>query len=102
MTKSNTGRRMRKSNFTYTIDGNVLFIEDSNLGGMSVTNDIENVIEEIERELRPAPISINELDVIYRDSQGSIDGIKIKDGKFHDFYYIGESDYQSAKQKIRK
>lgn len=92
---------MKKSNFTYTIDGRVLFIEDSNMGGMSVTNDVENVIEEMNTLLSAMGTSVKDFDVIYRDSDGMIDGIKTKDGKFHDFYFIGDRNYNAAKLKIK-
>lgn len=90
-----------KSNFTYKIEGNILFIEDLNLGGKSVTNDIENVIESIGNELRPTDISINDLKVMYRDSDGTIDGIKTKSGSFEGFYFIGETEYEKAKLKVK-
>ena len=90
-----------KASFTYTIDGQILFIEDSNVG-MSVTNDVENVIEEMNTLFNEMGSTIDDFNVIYRDSRGFIDGIKTKDCKFHDFYFIGEMNYEDAKLKIRK
>jgi len=87
---------MRGSSFTYKIDGKILFIEDENRGGMSVTNDIENVLEYIEKK-EP---NMKELSVIYRDSDGTIDGVITYNGKFKDFYFIGERNYDEAKLKI--
>jgi hypothetical protein len=92
---------MAKSNFTYTIDGKILFIQDSNEGGMSVTNDIETVIYEMNELLKEMNSSIKEFDIIYRDSQGMIDGVYTKDDRYYDFYFIGESDYAVAKTKIK-
>jgi hypothetical protein len=92
---------MAKSNFTYTIDGKILFIQDSNEGGMSVTNDIEMVLHEMNELLKEMNTSLKEFDVIYRDSQGMIDGVYTKDDRYYDFYYIGESDYINAKNKIK-
>ena len=90
-----------KSTFTYSInkDFQIIFIEDSNIG-MSVTNDIENVIESIARDFKKENNSISHYDIIYRDSNGIIDGIYITDEKFHDFYSIGETDYNKAILKI--
>lgn len=84
-----------KSTFTYSINDKIIFIEDSNVG-MSVTNDIENVIESISNT-----VDINKHDIIYRDSNGVIDGIQIVDGKFHDFYFIGETELDKAILKIK-
>lgn len=86
-----------KSNYTYTIDGNVIFIEDLD-GAMSVTNNVENVLQEISKEME-SPIS--NFKVIYRDTDGNIDGISTEDGKFKDFYPIGERSYYAAKLKIK-
>jgi hypothetical protein len=66
-----------KSDYTYKIDGTVLFIEDRDLGRMSVTNNIENVLEEISKELGT---SIQNYQVIYRDSDGNIDGVITQGG----------------------
>lgn len=70
-----------RADFTYHISDNVLVIEDKNLGRMSVTNDIENVIDDIIAEqltlglcgfvLGRAPQV-----VIYRDSDGQYDGVR--------------------------
>jgi len=89
---------MRKSDYTYRIDGNILFIEDENRGNMSVTNNIENVLDEIAKELNT---SMQNYRVVYRDSDGNIDGVSIKDGQFLNFYYIGETDFYAAKLKIK-
>jgi len=87
-----------KSDYTYKIDGTVLFIEDRDLGRMSVTNNIENVLEEISKELGT---SIQNYQVIYRDSDGNIDGVITQGGKFDKFYHIGETDFYAAKLKIK-
>ena len=88
---------MKRSNYKYTIDGNIIFIEDLNLGSISVTNDIENVISDISKEMNT---SMDNFKVIYKDSDGVIDGIVTDKGMFDKFYYIGEDDYYAAKLKI--
>ncbi len=86
-----------RSNYTYFIDGNILFIEDIGLR-KSVTNDIENVLEDLTKELNTSMFNFR---VIYRDSYGRIDQALVnKDGKFRGFYYIGEASYHAAKLKI--
>ena len=90
---------MRKSNYTYSIDGRTIYIIDNQCDGyLSVTNNIENVLEEISKELNT---SISNYEVIYKDTDGRIDGVHTKDGEFYDFYHIGETDYHAAKLKIK-
>lgn len=90
-----------KSTFTYSINKEfqIIFIEDSNIG-MSVTNDIENVIESIASDFRKENNSISHYMIIYRDSNGVIDGIFTTGEKFHSFYSIGETNYNKAILKI--
>lgn len=62
---------MNKADYTYNIKGNKLSIQDLNLGNMSVTNSIEDVVEEICKKNNLDP---NILEIIYRDSDGHWDG----------------------------
>lgn len=89
--------KMQKDNYTYTIDGRILFIEDTNIN-TSVTNDIENILASISKMENT---SISNFDVIYRDSNGTIDGIHTKDNIFVKFYHIGQKTYHTAKLKIK-
>lgn len=96
-----------ESHFRYFIhtDGTMV-IEDLDLGGRSVTNDIENVLHDIihihmphasyglglvqERKTLPKKI-------IYRDSDGIYDGIHaLPDGEFVSFYTIGTRHLETA------
>lgn len=54
---------MRKADYTYTIQGDTVKIIDLNRGNVSVTNDAENVLTEIQ-----STENIKELRIIYRDS----------------------------------
>ena len=83
-----------RSEFTYAVSGNILWIKD--LGGMkSVTNDIENVIADIIKEL-----AIEGKKIIYRDSMGIWDEVRclVESGKVKrvSFHSIGEKDMQKA------
>lgn len=89
---------MKKANYTYQVDGDILFIEDNGGIAPSVTNAIESVLTDIEEELKT---SISNYKVIYRDSEGTIDGVMTKDGFFTNFYHIGEDNYHSAKLKVK-
>lgn len=72
-----------KSDFRYEIhDGGSLYIEDLNLGRMSVTNDMENVLEAIYAELGSLPVKIT-----YKDSDGNVDGVKYINGNVS-FYSV--------------
>lgn len=56
---------MAKAEYTYVIEGDTVNITDLNLGDMSVTNDAENVINEI------AQIEyIRDKRITYKDSEG--------------------------------
>jgi len=93
---------MKRCDYTYLVDGNVLFIEDLNMGRMSVTNGIEDVLEEISKDLDSNGMrALREHHVIYRDSDGMIDGVKTSDGKYMRFYHIQETDLHAAKLKIQ-
>lgn len=67
--------------FSYIVRDGVLVIYDDNLGGCSVTNGAEAVIEQIRRE-NPGALS---LPVIYRDSAGVYDELVVEYGAFKGF-----------------
>lgn len=64
-----------KANYTYRLrefaGRNVIIIEDQNLGNTSVTNCIEDVVNEIEQKER---IEANLYMIVYKDSDGNWDG----------------------------
>ena len=72
---------------------NVLAIEDSNLGNMSVTNDIENVVMECfnGQELKPRQCLI-----VYDDSDGIWDGW---DDEKQAFVPLGKHSMEDALDK---
>lgn len=72
-----------KSSYTYTIENHLnrkwIVIQDQNLGRMSVTNDIENVVHDI--------CQLNEITtadhlIIYQDSAGDWSGYNLEEDKF--------------------
>ena len=75
-------KTMHRSNYTYKIGSNYLFITDLNIGGKSVTNDIENVLDDISKELN---ISLDNFKILYMESDGVVDGILTSNGEFKDF-----------------
>lgn len=78
----------------------VIWIKDS--GGLkSVTNDIENILEDISKELA-VPGSILAAKIMYQDSMAIWDGIKIL---FHspfkvEFFPLTEKEFSKAKKKL--
>lgn len=90
--------KSNESYYKYFFDGNVLFIEDMNKG-KSVTNNIENILKQITLEERT---SMDNFRIMYRDTDGIIDGIETKDGKFSNFYPIMERAFYTAKLKIKR
>lgn len=56
---------MSKADYSYTIEGDTVKIIDLNKGNMSVTNDAENVINEIAQKEY-----IQNKRITYRDSEG--------------------------------
>lgn len=76
---------MSKSNYTWEIikykEQDVLAIIDENKGRMSVTNDIENVMAEIEKELTLQGKSLPTL-IVYRDSEHLWDAWNTKNQNF--------------------
>jgi hypothetical protein len=79
-------------------DGPFVFITDYDKG-MSVTNNIENVLAETQKDLGQP---IGEFYVIYKDTDGRIDGIQTKENKFHGFYSIGSKTFEEAKSKVKE
>lgn len=57
--------------------GGAVHIVDQNLGRMSVTNDVENVLAAIHKQ-----IDLTGRDVSYTDSEGQVDSLIHDKGKF--------------------
>ena len=90
---------MTHSDFNYGIVGNVLWIKDNNLGNMSVTNDMENVLEHLDKQLDYA-LSNNRYLIVYCDSEGTWDGIYYHE-KMADFIIMNETSLESAINRIK-
>lgn len=87
---------MTKATYNYTVVdksfGKVLLIRDTN-GPMSITNDIENVIEEICSRHNINPVDHH---IIYRDSQGTWDAFTFSTKQF---VLLQTSDLEKALAK---
>lgn len=84
---------MGKSDYMYTIDFEKGFIQivDLDKGGVSVTNNIEEVISEIAQK---EGIDVVTFDVIYRDSAGIWDGW---DPILHEYIILNAQTMDEAK-----
>jgi hypothetical protein len=95
--------RLGKSNYEWETNGDLLQIVDLNLGGRSVTNDIDNVINEIYQKIGD---ELKKYKILYRDSEGIWDGVNptwgIKKCVGCDFYHIGETEIELAIKKIKR
>ena len=69
-----------KSDWTYEIRDNVIQVVDLNCGGMSVTNDAEAVVEELNKR-----VDLKNKIIQYIDSTGRIDRLLHKNGVFEKF-----------------
>lgn len=89
-----------QADFDYTLDEErkTISIIDNDMGGRSVTNDIENVLGTISRS---SGKSLAGYKAMYRDSMGIWDGITIgADGRFTGFFSINEKDSDNALSKL--
>lgn len=74
--------REPRSDYYYRINSetDAIHIVDQNLGNMSVTNDAENVLAAIHKE-----IDLTDREVTYTDSEGQVDRLLHKAGEFTGF-----------------
>lgn len=88
---------MSRSNYRHQIlqcaGRNVIAIENLNIGGMSVTNNIENVVDEIAAAEKIDP---QQHMIVYKDSDGVWDGWDYSNGSF---ISLQEDDYKDAVDK---
>jgi hypothetical protein len=82
-----------KSDYAYTVHGNVIAIVDLNLGNLSVAQDTANVLEAIKRNLGN---TLSGYAVIYKDSFGNRDGVRLTEEGEIDFYALRERDMNKA------
>lgn len=69
-----------KADYTYQVDGKIVTIRDLNLGNISVTNDAEEVLERIGKE-----VDLSDKKVQYYDSCGQLDRLLHENGVFAGF-----------------
>lgn len=86
---------MVRSDYEYTVTDNIISIIDLDKGGRSVTNDMENVIQDLKAILG----DLSGYAIIYKDSMGIWDGVRI-DGRCIEFYSLNETQQEKAAQRL--
>lgn len=92
-------RRDHGCNYEHKTKSGVLVIHDLDLGGASVTNNIADVLEEI----RDSGISFDDIPIVYKDSDGFIDGIELQNGSLGSVHFISlkTKDEDEAIQRMK-
>jgi len=75
-------------------DGALCLVDEG--GVRSLTNSIEDVIE----ELKGRGIVVDRT-MVYRDSEGVWDGVAVVEGEFGDFVLLGARSHEEAIRKFR-
>ncbi|WP_010682182.1 DUF6011 domain-containing protein [Methylobacterium mesophilicum] len=83
----------------YTVEDllDVVLVVDLDRGGRSVSNDASGVID----DLRKAGLIRPGVPVVYRDSSGTWDQLRVKDGKFAGFSSVGVLTREEAITRAR-
>jgi hypothetical protein len=84
------------ADFSYSLSGNVISIVDLNLGNRSLTNDIESVLRKIEHYHQGSIVGFK---IMYRDSEGTWDGIEWN-GEHASFFALRETEEGRAREKL--
>lgn len=81
-----------RSDYEYLVHARVIAIKDLDAGGMSVTNNIENIVGHIcdYREIDP-----NDYTIVYQDSQGELSFFQWSTKKF------SQVSFQDKKQCLK-
>ena len=83
------------ADYEYTVEGGTLCIIDLDKGGVSVTNDMENVLADIQS----AEGLLDDLKVVYRDSDGIWDGVTGWPGRIG-FTFLGTKTKEEAIEQM--
>lgn len=93
-----------KADFTFIIDEEtrIIAIEDLNKGNISVTNDMENILNEIlvQGLNKDKNFSLDNYTIVYKDSNNVWDGVNIKNNKFFGFFPISALSYEEAVKQV--
>ena len=85
-----------KADYEVQIIDDVFVVTDLDKGGISVTNDIENVLQDLSYSM-----DLGGRPVIYRDSMGRFDGVNHILGRFVSFSSLNETNVYAAVAKVK-
>ena len=85
-----------KSDYEWGVDRDVVWVRDLDKGGMSVTNNIDAILQHLGQHL-----PLKEYLLMYCDSRGVWDGLAYN-GISADFFSLNEADYGRAISKLRE
>ncbi len=86
-----------RARYTYTVEGNVIAIIDMGDGHPTVTLDIENVLDDIRQDLHR---DLSGYAVIYRDSFGNWDGVRVDETGMIEFYALQVKEQEKAVTRL--
>lgn len=96
-TRTTNRNGAEKSDFTYRINTSqgkpVLVITDLDRGGMSVTNNIEAIVQSIAAEIGER---VYTMPIVYRDSMGRYDGVNGDSLQRNPFYFLDKDNEAGA------
>lgn len=89
--------RKNRADYTYTVEEDFVCIIDMNRGDRSVTNDAENVIQDLVRD----GVDLSVRRVIYKDSEGIWDELLVSNKHFSGFRALRTTEVRQAKIRAR-
>jgi hypothetical protein len=111
-----------RAEYSWGIDGKILWLKDNGQHCRSLTNDLENCLVEIQSQIDNLLIDYT---IVYKDSDDGWDGVQItkfdkdkinrvdaewvkaKGGQYHpqflgiDFYFIGAKSFSECKERLK-
>lgn len=82
--------------YTYSIQDGVISVIDGDVGTPTSSN-----ARRVLQNLREVGFPVDTFPVIYKDSDGSWSQITLKDGAFHSFHALNETDVAAARLKAK-
>lgn len=86
-----------RADYEYDLAGDVLWIIDRG-GYKSVTNDMENILQEIGEVI--GPDQLRKKKIMYRDSMQIWDGVRLSENGVVSFFPLTERDSMKAREKL--
>ena len=91
---TSTHPRQPRAEFSYSVHGSIIAVVDK-CKGRSVTNDAEHVVATLATNF-----DLTKFRIIYRDTRGIWDELRLRDGRFAGFGSINERDIETALARV--